>query len=264
MSKNSQPLVTIVTPSYNQGQYIEETIQSVLNQTYKNIQYIIVDGGSTDSTMDVVEKYRDKVDIIIHEKDEGQTDAINKGFRLAKGELVGWINSDDILYKNCVENIVSLYKQNTDGAVFYSSFNDRIDAQSELIETYRRIIPDKNHLLNKDYSIIQQASFYRNDILQKIDYLDKSIHYCMDLDLWLRLLNHGPIYSYNEKSLAGFRRWEETKTSTGRHKFMRETRKILRKNGANKFAKAIFTSYWREFKALVKSQLVDKLVPVAK
>jgi len=258
MNKTTSPLVTVVTPSYNQGQFIEATIQSVLNQTYTNIQYIIVDGGSIDNTMDVVRKYEDKIDIIIHEKDDGQTDAINKGFRLAEGELVGWINSDDILYNDCVERIVALYKENPNAAIFYSSFNDRIDAKSKLIETYQRIIPDKNYLLNRNYCIIQQASFYRNDILKKINYLDKSIHYCMDLDLWLRLLDHGSIYSYNEKPLAGFRMWEATKTSTGRHLFMRETREILWRNGAKRLAKTILTSYWREFKGLVKTRIIDK------
>ncbi|OYU92630.1 MAG: glycosyltransferase, partial [Bacteroidetes bacterium B1(2017)] len=101
-------LFTIITPSFNQGEFIEATILSVLNQTYKNIQYIIVDGGSTDNTMDIVNKYRDSIDIIVHEKDKGQSDAINKGFKLSKGDLIGWINSDDILYPTCVENIIKL------------------------------------------------------------------------------------------------------------------------------------------------------------
>ena len=134
IGKKFYPLVTIVTPSFNQGQFIEETILSVLNQTYKNIQYIIVDGGSTDKTMEVVNKYRDRVDIIIHEKDKGQADAINKGFRLAKGELVGWINSDDILYPDCLESIVELYKRKPEGAIFYSSKSHFIDENSNIFK----------------------------------------------------------------------------------------------------------------------------------
>lgn len=94
MSMNETIKVSIVTPSYNQGQFIEDTILSVLNQTYKNIEYILVDGGSTDNTMDIVNKYRNKIDIVISEKDKGQSDAINKGFKLSTGKLIGWINSE--------------------------------------------------------------------------------------------------------------------------------------------------------------------------
>ena len=130
MENKFNPMVTIVTPSFNQGQFIEETILSVLNQSYENIQYILVDGDSSDKTMDVVNKYRDRIDIIIHEKDKGQSDAINKGFRLAKGELVGWINSDDILYPDCLEKIVELYNNKPEGAIFYNSKLHFIDEKS--------------------------------------------------------------------------------------------------------------------------------------
>ena len=152
MNRNN-PLVTIVTPSYNQGQFIEETIKSVLNQTYSPIQYILVDGGSTDNTMEIVEKYRDKINIIIHEKDEGQSDAINKGFKLAEGELVGWVNSDDILYPDCVENIVSLYSKKSDGSIYYGSLIDFIDNNSKKYKSVQLLVKDKNTLLKKDYSI---------------------------------------------------------------------------------------------------------------
>ena len=115
--------VSIVTPSYNQGQFIEETILSVLNQSYKNIQYILVDGGSTDNTMEIVNKYKGEIDVIIHEKDKGQSDAINKGFKLSDGVLVGWINSDDILYPDCIEKIVDLFRSNPDGSIYYNCNN---------------------------------------------------------------------------------------------------------------------------------------------
>ena len=169
-------LVTIVTPSYNQGQFIEDTIKSVLNQTYKNIQYIVVDGASKDNTMEVVERYRDKIDIIISEKDKGQTDAINKGFKLAKGELVGWINSDDMLCPNCVEEIVKLYKQNPDGAIFYGSKMDIIDSKNNLIKIRDNKIFSREYLLRKDSNVSQQGSFYRRDIVEKVNYLDESIY----------------------------------------------------------------------------------------
>lgn len=236
----NQPLVTIVTPSFNQGRFVEETIQSVLNQTYPNIQYIFVDGGSTDETMKIAEKYRDNIDVIIHEKDKGQTDAINKGFKLAKGELVGWLNSDDIFYSDCVEKIVQLYLENKDGAIFYHSFNNMINENGDILRTYQYIIPNKNHLLRNNYNVIQMGSFYNKKYVEKVNYLDITNHYCMDLDLWLNLLNHGKIYYTTDKSHTGFRMYSGTKTDTGKEKFLKNIHNVLKKHGAKFYYKTIW------------------------
>jgi glycosyltransferase involved in cell wall biosynthesis len=253
--KSRNPLITIVTPSFNQGQFIEDTILSVLNQTYKNIQYIVVDGGSTDCSLEVINRYSHRIDLIISEKDNGQTDAINKGFKLSKGELVGWINSDDLLYPDCVEKIVELYQKNNDGVIFYGSYNDKIDKNGNKLITYQKVIPNRNYLLNSNYDVIQPASFYRADIVKKINYLNDSINYCMDLDLWLRLLKYGLIYAFNEKPLSAFRVWEETKTKKGRSNFLREIRKTLLKNGANRLSKNIRKTVWHEIKDFVKRSI---------
>ena len=241
-------LVTIVTPSYNQGQFIEDIIKSVLNQTYKNIQYIVVDGASTDNTMEVVERYRDKIDIVISEKDKGQTDAINKGFRLAKGELVGWINSDDMLYPYCVEEIVKLYKENPDGAIFYGSRVEMIDSKNNHMRFWDNYIESRDRLLRKNYDVSQQGSFYKREIVEKVNYLDESIFYCMDLDLFLKLLKYGNIYSVDEKPLAQFRQWEETKTATGKTKFIKNIRERLYLHGAKFYDKSILKTYKMNFK----------------
>ena len=156
---NENIKVSIVTPSYNQGKYIEHTIQSVLNQTYKNIEYIIIDGGSTDNSLEIIDKYRGWVDVVISEKDKGQSDAINKGFKLATGTLAGWINSDDLLYPDCVEKIVELYIQHPNGSIYYNSFNEFIDKNGNGLKIYQHIIPDKTHLLKDNYDVIQQGSF---------------------------------------------------------------------------------------------------------
>lgn len=249
------PIISIITPSYNQGQFIEETILSVLNQIYKNIQYIIIDGDSTDNTMEILEKYRDRIDIIIHEKDKGQTDAINKGFKLAKGDLVGWINSDDILYPECVEKIVNFYTKTPNAVIIYNNYQHIIDRNNKVKQLIHLEIPNREHLLCKDYRIIQQGSFYNSDIVHRIDYLNDKLHYCMDLDLWLRLLDHGNIYGIENKPLSAFREWEETKTSTGRYKFFREIRKVIKQHGAGLFSPNVIRTYWYELKDYIKHLL---------
>lgn len=241
---NNNILVTIVTPSYNQGQFIEETILSVLNQTYKNIQYIVVDGASTDNTMEIVNKYRNKIDIIISEPDKGQADAINKGFELAKGELVGWINSDDILYSDCVEKIVELYERNNHAAIYYHSKNDMIDTYGNVIKSYQHIIPNKEHLLKYNYNVVQQGSFYNLEYVKELGYLNNENQYCMDLDLWLRLLEKGNIEYTNDKPHAAFRLYPGTKTDTGKEKFLLNIYKVLIKNGAKIYYPSIFNKIY--------------------
>ena len=257
-------LVTIVTPSFNQGAFIERTIQSVLAQTYPHIQYILIDGGSTDKTMEVVNKYKDVFDIIIHEKDKGQTDAINKGFRLAKGQLVGWLNSDDVLYPDCVEKIVSMYLANPEAAIYYGSSLDFIDEQDRVFEQCRLPIPDHDFLLNKNYSIIQQGSFYAVEQVAQCGYLNEQLYYCMDLDLWLKLSLQGPVLSYSEKPLAAFRFWSDTKTVTGAVKAKKEMRATLLKYGARFWSPNIRRTYWYQFKGSIKNLLIKSLTGLKK
>jgi len=260
---NENIKISIITPSYNQGEFIEQTIQSVLNQTYKNIEYIIVDGGSTDNSLEIIDKYRDKIDIVISEKDKGQSDAINKGFKLATGTLVGWINSDDLLYPDCVEKIVQLYHLHPDGSIYYSAVLDFIDREGKLLYKSTRKIPDRNHLLNRNYSVIQQGSFYNNCLVKRIDYLDESIYYCMDLDLWLRLLNeNGKIYYYQHHALAAFRIWEDTKTTQAGIRFLQNTKQVLDRQGAKKLSKTKFHLVFMAFRiwgGKIKRRMMFKL-----
>ena len=241
--------VSVITPSYNQGCFIEQTIQSVLNQTYKNIEYIIMDGGSTDNTLEIIERYRDRIDIMISEKDKGQTDAINKGFKRATGELVGWVNSDDLLYPDCVEKIVQLYHLHPDGSIYYPAILDNIDRDGKLLYQSIRKIPSRNHLLNINYSVNQQGSFYNRNLVKQIGYLDESIYYCMDLDLWLRLLKeNGKIYYFQPHALAAFRIWEETKTTQAGMRFVQNTRQVLDNQGTGKFSLAKLHLFYMAFR----------------
>ncbi|MDR1783815.1 MAG: glycosyltransferase, partial [Dysgonamonadaceae bacterium] len=232
-----------------------------LNQTYKNIEYILIDGGSTDNTMEIVDRYRDKIDIVISEKDKGQSDAINKGFRLASGVLAGWINSDDILYPDCVEKIVELYKRQPDGSIFYPSRLDFIDKNDAFIKTIGTKITGKNYLLNTCYDVIQQGSFYSADLLKKIGYLNENVHYCMDLDLWLRLLDYAPIYYLEGSPISAFRIWDGTKTTSGNMAFINEIGKTLQKYGAKPFSrtkKSLLVMRMRIYGGMLKRKLMMK------
>ena len=252
-----QPLVTIVTPSFNQGEFIGQTIRSVLDQTYPNIEYIVVDGGSTDNTMAVCRYFQAlagprRIDTLIHERDNGQADAINKGFRLAKGQLVGWLNSDDILYPDCVERIVDLYRQHPDGVIYYGSKMDLIDRRGKVFDGRDIPISGRQHLLHQNYDIIQQGSFYASALVRQVGYLDASVQYCMDLDLWLKLLEYGPIYALDDHPLAAFRIWETTKTATGGMRFLTDIKQVLLRHGASRWSPTLRTVYYNSLKTLVK------------
>jgi len=247
--------VSIVTPSYNQGQFIGKTIESVLNQTYKHIEYILVDGGSSDSTMEVVNHYRDKIDIVIHEKDKGQSDAINKGFKLASGELVGWINSDDILYPDAVERAVQSYQSNKrEPAVIMPTSMNWIDSDGVFIKEGKVRARSRLDLINKDYRVVQPGSFYNTVLVKKVGLCDVSIHYCMDLDLILRLSQLEKIV-FIDGPLAGFRTHATTKTSTGNLDFLNDIEQCIRKYGMAAFSKNALKLKKEKLKIIIKNAL---------
>jgi len=203
--------VSIITPSLNQGEFIEDTIKSVLDQTYPNIEYIVVDGGSTDSTVEVLEKYRGYFHLI-QSQDSGQTDAINIGMRASTGELVGWLNSDDIYERNCVEKIVARYKEQPNASIYYGAIR-LIDESGHFIGfpkwrgplTYER-------LLRGSSALWQPGSFYPLDLVRKVGYLNPELFMLMDFDLYLKLLKFAPA-EFVPEFVARQRVHSSTKTS---------------------------------------------------
>ncbi len=188
MNTQDYPKVTIVTPSYNQGDFLEETILSVLNQDYPNLEYIVVDGGSNDGSIEIIKKYEDRLAWWVSEPDNGQSDAINKGFSKATGEIFNWVNSDDLLCPGSIRMAVHFLQKYPDCELV---FGDRliIDEGSTVIETYEapsywRSFPP---LLTK---LPQEAAFFSANLWKKTGGLDTSLHYVMDTDLWYRFLEH--------------------------------------------------------------------------
>jgi glycosyltransferase involved in cell wall biosynthesis len=245
-------LVSIITPSYNQAAFIEGTIKSVINQTYKNIEFIVVDGNSSDGTVDILRKYERSISKLIIEEDKGQSDAINKGFKMASGQLIGWLNSDDVLAPECVELIVDKFRRNINASIIFPSKILFINEASEVVGSKSFEIPNRNYLLKRKTTVVQPGSFYHKEILEEVGYLDDELHYCMDLDLWLKLSAKGPIVSIREKPLSFFRTYANNKSSTGKFKYSRERRKVLLREGAKIYSPSILSSFYNDIKLIIK------------
>jgi len=222
-----KPLVSIITPSYNQGKYIRQTIESVLSQDYVNIEYIIVDGCSTDNTLDIIREYKGKL-TYISEKDNGQSDAINKGFKMAKGDIVAWLNSDDVYEPGCVSRAVEEFEKDKKLGLVYGDgyIIDETGNKLKVFEYTQEF--DYWKLVNFWDYIMQPATFFRRETLQKVGYLDVSLHYCMDWDLWIKLAAISEV-KYIPELLACSREYGETKTSTGGDKRLEEIVALLQK-----------------------------------
>lgn len=182
---NSYPLVSIITPSYNQAQFLEKTMLSVLGQDYPNIEYLVADGGSTDGSVEIIRKYEDRLAWWVSEKDRGQADAINKGFSRAKGEVIAWVNSDDYYLPGAVSQAVKALQEHPEAGLVYGNVQV-VDKDEEIINTLTYgnwQLPD----LMTFHIIGQPAVFMRRDVLEKAGYLDLSYHFLLDHQLWLRI-----------------------------------------------------------------------------
>lgn len=208
MDENKFPLVSIVTPSLNQGRFIRETIESILLQDYPYIEHIIIDGGSTDGTLDILKMYGDRI-FWISEKDKGQSDAINKGWKRARGKIYGWLNSDDTYLPGAITKAVKFLCDNKDVMMVYGE-GWHIDEYGKIIQRYPTE-PFKLARLAETCFICQPTVFFRKELIEKIGYLDENLNYCMDYDFWIRA---GRIYSigYINDYLANSRLYPETKT----------------------------------------------------
>jgi glycosyltransferase involved in cell wall biosynthesis len=213
--KSNFPSISIITPSFNQGKFIEETILSILNQEYPNLEYLIMDGGSTDNTIEILKKYSGKVKWF-SQPDNGQAHAINKGLSLSTGEIVSYLNSDDILMNNSLFTIAKLFTdhQGIDWLVGRCKIvNEKSQEIRNPITNYKNLLlktKNKKMLLMTNY-ISQPATFWRRKILQEIGGFDERLRYVMDYDYWLRLWEHSKPF-FTTQVLAGFRIQDESKT----------------------------------------------------
>lgn len=206
------PKISIITPCFNAEKYIEQTILSIINQQYDNLEYIIIDGGSTDRTVDIIKKYQDKIYYWVSEPDKGQSDAINKGINIATGDIFNWINADDYLEVNALYTIGSLFKNEnlevacTPTMLFNENGNIRINQSTQIEKGVLGLL--NYHGLN------QQGMFWRMRIIKELNGVNTNFNYSMDLDLWKRyLINYGLINVIKLDVLTGyFRMSNDSKT----------------------------------------------------
>jgi glycosyltransferase involved in cell wall biosynthesis len=204
------PKVSIVTPSYNQGQFIEETIRSVLLQGYPNLEYIIIDGGSTDESTLIIQKYAPWLSYWVSEQDHGQSHAINKGFRRCSGELVAWQNSDDYYLPGALHALARAHCLRAD--VYFGHIH-LVDQTGALIRS--QCYTPYSLRANRYEGIVMasQATFWRRDLFERVGYLDESLHYTMDREFFLRLGLKGCHFSLVNRFLACSRRHAAAKTT---------------------------------------------------
>jgi glycosyltransferase involved in cell wall biosynthesis len=210
-NKNSsakRPLVTIVTPSYNQAAFIRETLESVRSQDYPHIEHIVFDGYSTDNSVEIIKEFEDCL-TWFSEKDTGQSDAINKGFRMAKGDILAWLNSDDTYLEGAITKAVEFLESHPDVMMVYGK-GYTIDKDSVVTgECYTEPF-DMERLKSLNY-IYQPSVFIRKEVFDEIGFLDESLHFAMDIDLWIRVAKKFKV-EYLEEFLSTYRLHDDCKT----------------------------------------------------
>ncbi len=212
MSESLQlfPKVTILTPSYNQGQFLEATIQSVLAQDYPNIEYFIVDGGSKDNSVEIIQKYASKINGWVSEKDGGHADALNKGFARATGDILAWINSDDTYYPGAIREAVTFLQANPQVGMVYADAN-LIDNAGQQVGRFSAKQTSYRQMLRGSVHIPQATTFFRADLWRKLGPLDLSLFFAFDYDLWVKIAKVSEV-RYLPRLWADFRMHEAGKS----------------------------------------------------
>lgn len=212
------PLISIVTPSYNQGQFLEETIRSVLMQRYPNLEYIIIDGGSSDNSVEIIKKYEPWLTFWVSEPDRDQSHALNKGFRMASGEVFGWLNSDDYYHPRGFATLIEL-REKSPGCVAWVGACYDIDKKGNLLRKRPPSIGNKRQFGNwgeeGDAWIGQSACLFDAKTFKEIGEIDEKLNYILDVDLWIRLAERGK-FSYTDQIISYDRKYPEIKSYSDR------------------------------------------------
>ena len=231
MCNTDLPKISIVTPSFNQGKFIEKTIQSVINQNYPNLEYIIIDGGSTDETLDIIKKYEEHITYWVSESDQGQSHAINKGFARATGDIFYWINSDDYLLPNTLKKIGTLKWDKHIGVMV--GIGHIIDLNEKIIYTPKYYNPITTKSLfnwTNGNDFMQPACFFSKMAWEACGPLNTDLHFCMDVDLWIKISKKFE-FKRVELDIAHAYAHEKAKTTAEEDKMRLETFLMIASHG---------------------------------
>jgi len=241
--------ISIIIPTYNCGQYLKKAIESVLNQPYENKELIVIDGGSNDETIKILKSYGEKIKWL-SEKDNGQADAINKGFKVATGEIIAWLNADDYYEPNVFEIIISKFIKDKEVVLVYGNCNSVSKDKVKI-----NIPPQKmtvRKMINEGNFIYQPASFYRTQTMKNVDFIDDKLEYLMEYDLFIKLLKTGSSV-YINKTLANFVIREDQKSNSKNMVSMdNELFRISKKYGGSYFSKVFFRKIYNKIFNIIK------------
>lgn len=256
------PRITIVTPSFNQADYLPETIESILNQGYPNLEYMIIDGGSTDGSVDIIKKYERHLAYWVSEKDSGQSEAINKGLCQATGDLFNWINSDDVLFPGALRRIAETFMEHPEADLVVGS-NARCDAGGRIIRV--SVPPTRLAMSPRNWAtyIGQQSAFVRMQTLRRVGGVRKDLHYIMDTELYHRVFLSGGCYVRADGLVGVIREHADAKGLAQADRWAPERQRIFEEystrpwivkaaKAKTKFCRLLDGSYVRSFVLLHK------------
>lgn len=221
------PTITLVTPSYNQGAFLEKTILSVLNQRYPKLEYMIMDGGSTDGSQEIIERYSSRLTYWQSQKDEGQGDAIINGWKMGKGEIVGWLNSDDVLMPNALFKIA---KKFSEGEFDIVTGEEICIDENDIIRSYRLMWKGPSWMYRA--ALIhpgQPGTFYSRRLAEKVKYFDTTLCCAMEFDLVIKMVKCGAKIACLTSPVSALRIHDETKSKTLKDVFLQENRAVFEK-----------------------------------
>jgi glycosyltransferase involved in cell wall biosynthesis len=220
------PRISVITPSYNQGEFLEATIRSVLDQQYPNLEYIVIDGLSADNSKEIIQKYSSKIAYWCSEKDNGQSQALNKGLERATGSLVGWINSDDLYYPGSLEALARCFEEDPGLDVVFADY-DYIDDEGKTVHRRKETRYDlKTSYWTAECFHANVAALFRRECFQKWGGLREDLHMAMDYEFYLRLGVHGCRFAHLPRPCGAYRLHSLSKTVTSQARSLEETRKI--------------------------------------